>query len=314
MIKALVQKLFSLLPAGEKINTFSSSLRGGNSIEIIETRTRNLARKLGRLGTYTNLDGAVVLEVGVGWLPIAPMIFFLLGAEKIIGIDRFRLIRSEKVAMIAANLAARSDMLRNLLPVKGEALERRLATLAEVNSLEKLQKDLKFSYLAPGDARATGLCSNSIDLVFSYGVLEHLSPRDLRQLNAEHRRILRQDGLAYHWINLQDHYRNIDRSLSGVNFLQYGERFWETFINSPLHYQNRLRKPDYIRLFETSGGSILHAEELLRESDILALEKMKIDRRFRHYSKTDLAVYSLDVFLVYGQDLTEDHDATSCKL
>jgi hypothetical protein len=299
MIKALVQKLFSFLPLGEKVNTLASSLRGGNSMEIIETRTLNLARKLGRLGIYKDLEGAVVLEVGVGWLPIAPMLFFLLGAEKTIGIDRFKLIRSDKVAMIAANLSARSDMLKNLLPVKGEILERRLAILSEIDSLEKLQKNLKFHYLAPGDARATGLGPNSIDLVFSYGVLEHLSPRDLRELSAEQRRILRQKGLVYHWINLQDHYRNIDKSLSGVNFLQYGEKFWATFIDSSIHYQNRLRKPDYIKLFEASGGSILHSEHLLRESDLCMLQIMKIDRRFDHYSKTDLAVWSLDVFLGY---------------
>lgn len=301
MLKGLVQKALSLFPMGERINSFMSSLRGGNSREVIETRTLNLARKIGRLNGFKQLDGATVLEVGVGWLPLAPMLFFLAGAKKIIGIDRFPLIRRDRLEWIKDCLNANFDKINNLLPVNSEALDRRLGTLLLSSSLEELKDNINFAYLAPVDARATGISSRSVDLVFSYGVLEHLTSQSLLELNAEHRRILRPDGLAYHWINLQDHYRNTDRSLSGVNFLQYSEAFWERFINSSINYHNRLRMSDYIKLFKASKGEIVHSEKLVRESDLAALGRIKIDQRFRNYSNADLAVYSLDVVLRYDQ-------------
>lgn len=301
MLKAFIQKALSILPEGERINSFLSSLRGGNSREVIAIRTLNLARKIGQLDEFKKLEGATVLEVGVGWLPIAPMLFFLAGAGRIIGVDRFRLIQRSRLEWIVTCLTANFDKIKGLLPVNSELLDRRLGVLLLSGSLEELEKNINFEYLAPADARTTGLSSRSVDLVFSYGVLEHLSPPSLQELNAEHQRILREDGVAYHWINLQDHYRNVDRNLSGVNFLQYSEAFWENFINSPIHYHNRLRKSDYLRIFQTGGGAIVHSEELIRESDLTALEKMKIDHRFRNYSQRDLAVYSLDVVLRYVQ-------------
>ena len=89
-------------------------------------------------------------------------------------------------------------------------------------------------------------------------------------------------------------------NLSGVNFLQHSHRFWETFVNSSIHYQNRLRKSDYLRLFERAGAEILYCEARSIEFDLAAPATMKIAPRFQGYSTRDLAVHRLEVVLHYS--------------
>jgi hypothetical protein len=92
------------------------------------------------------------------------------------------------------------------------------------------------------------------------------------------------------FIDYKDHYSYFDHGISTYNFLQYSDRKWR-FFNPPLHYQNRLRHGDYLRLFQQAGFEILDERRTDgTAADLENIERLSLDKRFRAYSLSELAV------------------------
>src|SRR5207253_3087992 len=83
-------------------------------------------------------------------------------------------------------------------------------------------------------------------------VCEHVPEDDLAEIFRECHRLLRPAGAFSCRIDLQDHYSYFDRGLSRYNFLRFSDGAWR-LVNSPLHFQNRLRAVDYLRLVRDAG-------------------------------------------------------------
>jgi len=92
-------------------------------------------------------------------------------------------------------------------------------------------------------------------------------------------------------IDLQDHYAYFDPSLSRYHFLRFSDRMWG-LINSPLHFQNRLREPDYRRLVEEAALEVVSWTPSGPSDEGLAeLEAMELAPRFRNgYTPEQLGV------------------------
>ena len=104
-------------------------------------------------------------------------------------------------------------------------------------------------------------------------------------------RRLRRTGRAFSCrIDLQDHYAYFDRSLSRYNFLRFSDGTWR-LVNSPLHFQNRLRSPDYLRLVREAGLELV-VERPSGPSDEgrEELRSRPLAKRFRGYSEDELGV------------------------
>jgi SAM-dependent methyltransferase len=142
-----------------------------------------------------------------------------------------------------------------------------------LRTLHDLEHHFGIRYLAPRDARATGLPSSSVDFASSAATLEHIPAIDLVPLLAECRRLLRPDGAMSSRIDLRDHYAHFDPTISPYNFLRFGMRTWR-ILNPPLHHQNRLRRPDYLEAFATAGFHIVE-ERVTEQSerDLAALRQ-----------------------------------------
>jgi hypothetical protein len=114
-------------------------------------------------------------------------------------------------------------------------------------------------YLAPADARATGLANDSISYLVSTSTLEHIPPDDILAIFSECRRILATGSIMSLAIDYRDHWWYADPSIDVFNFRRYSERTWR-FLNPPTHWQNRLRHPDYLALLEQSKFDIIRAD------------------------------------------------------
>jgi SAM-dependent methyltransferase len=164
--------------------------------------------------------------------------------------------------------------------------------------LEELEPRLGIRYLAPRDARATGLPDASVDLVSSTFTLEHIPAPDIAAILAESARLLRPGGLVSCSIDMKDHYSYFDDRLGPYHFLGVGDRAWR-LVNPPLHHQNRLRLPDYRRLFADAGLRIVREDVKRPTADELrGLERINLAPRFRRYSLDDLAALELRVVAV----------------
>jgi SAM-dependent methyltransferase len=273
--KAALQRGLGLVPQGERLNYLfqrhvARSLPGGEAV---------LRRKLARARQHLEAFGrpaqdAVLYEFGAGWDLAIPLSYAALGVDRQVLVD----IRP----------SARVELVNEAIPL----LEREVGPLGgPVSSLRELEERFGISYLAPRDARATGLDAESIDFVTSTDVCEHIPEDDLALIFRECRRLLRPGGAISCRIDLQDHYSYFDPGLSRYHFLRFSDRAWR-IVNSPLHFQNRLREPDYRRLVEEAGLEIVSwTPSGPSEEGLAELEAMELAPRYRNgYTPQELGV------------------------
>ncbi len=157
----------------------------------------------------------------------------------------------------------------------------------------------KIFYCAPGDGANTKLKDNSIDIVFSHAVLEHVPVTVVKALTLEAKRILKPNGIAYHFIDLHDHYTGFDHRLTKVNFLKYSEAMWLFFVKNKISYHNRLRQKQFLDIFSQCGAKILNCKSKTDQTDIDALKDMVIDPSFHGMSHEELAVHQSEVIMSF---------------
>lgn len=238
--------------------------------------------------------GKIFFEVGTGRVPLVPLAFWLMGAEKTITVDLNPYLKKELVIESLRYIATHRDEIENLF---GELLDRkRLQSLLMFTELDfslRAFLDLcHIEYVAPGNAASTGLPPQSIDFHTSYTVLEHIPPNVLTQILKEGGRLISNTGLFVHRIDYSDHFSHSDKTISAINFLQYSDDKWSRYAGNRYMYMNRLRHDDFLTLFESSGQCILDTEQDT-DQPLLALLNdgaLTVAEKFSDKTKEILAV------------------------
>jgi SAM-dependent methyltransferase len=227
---------------------------------------------------------ATFFEFGAGWDLAIPISYALLGVGRQIVID----IRpSARIELVNETIAALGRLRPELEQATGRAVR---DAGGSITSIAEIETRFGIHYLAPCDARGTGLAPGIVDFVTSTDTCEHIPAADLASIFRECRRLLRPGGAISCRIDLQDHYSYFDRSVSRYNFLRFSDRKW-SLANSPLHYQNRLRAPDYLRLVRDAGLDLVMENPSRPSAEGLAeLQKMSLAKRFRGYAPEELGV------------------------
>lgn len=207
-------------------------------------------------------------EFGAGRDLIIPLAFSAHGAKRFIAVDIERLA---KLDLVRSNARIISRASRTDRP--------------EITSWADLERLWNIDYRAPGDARATGLPSGSIDCAVSVETLEHIPKADIAAILKELRRILRPDGVALMQIDYGDHFKGFDPSISAFNFLTYSESDWDPF-QSRFQYVNRLRHSEYLQLFRDAGFRILADRPDCKSPEPAIMERLA--PHFRQFSEQDL--------------------------
>jgi SAM-dependent methyltransferase len=293
--KAALQKGMSALPAAERVN-YLFQRHVSRSLPPSEAGfRRKFDRAVSHLEAYAEhgpprpLGDAVFYEFGAGWDLTIPLAYWALGVERQILVDIHSNLRFELLNGTIARLR-RSEKLEG---AAGRALRR--PGEADVGSAQDLEERFGIAYVAPRDARATGLDAASVDFVSNTNTLEHIPAADIGPILAECLRLLRADGIMSSRIDLRDHYSYFDRSLSPYNFLRYSDRAWRLF-NSRLLFQNRLRRPDYLRAFADAGFEVVsEAPSRPGDGELASLRELEVAPRYRGYALEDLAVTALVV-------------------
>jgi SAM-dependent methyltransferase len=295
LAKAALQQGIDALPHAESVNyafqrRVSRSLPAGEGVF-----RRKFARTLGHLRAYEEhgppreLGEAAFYEFGTGWDLAIPLSYWALGVERQALVDIRPNLRPELVNLTLERLhRMRSELEEEAGRPVRDANTKRIASAPDLEAFG-------IRYLAPRDARATGLEAESIDVVTSTNTLEHIPAADLVPILAECRRLVRPDGVMSSRIDLSDHYSYSDRALTPYNFLRYSDRAWR-LLNPKLSHQNRLRRPDFLHAFATAGLQVVDERAQAPEHAVERLRTLDLAPRFRAYTFEDLAVTSL--FLV----------------
>lgn len=110
-------------------------------------------------------------------------------------------------------------------------------------------------YEAPIDYSATPYRAGRFDLITSTSTLEHVPAEQIPAVLRECRRILEPQGVCSMYVDMSDHWSHGDSSIGELNFLRYSPEEWRS-LNPSSHFQNRLRFPDYMRLFKEAGFQV----------------------------------------------------------
>jgi hypothetical protein len=237
----------------------------------------------------------VFLEVGTGRAPIVPLAYWLMGAKSIITIDVNPYLKSELVRELSEYISTHTAEVKELF---GSLLyEDRLEQLVDFcNNSSSADLSLldfcQITYIAPGDARQTGLKERSIDFHTSYAVFEHIPPAILQEILEEGNRIISDDGLFVHKIDYSDHFYHSDDTISPINFLQYSDTEWDRLAGNRYMYMNRLRHDDFLAMFAAISHHIIsnHPDRDERCLDLLKSKSFQLNERFHAKSEDILSI------------------------
>lgn len=298
-IKVLIQFFLALFPGGEKINYLLQYITRTHSSGKKAKRLSEMIKKIQFICQYAEIEGKTIVEIGTGWDAIGAVLFYLMGAKICYTYDHvphvcFKLVR-QLVGVIENQLVE----IQSIVSIPAPVLQIRLLNLKAAASLQDLFSRANIIYFAPSDAAKTGLPDKSIDVVFSYAVLEHIPEEAIHALNVESKRILKKEGIAYHLIGLHDHYVKFSKKISKVNFLKYREKWWAFWVKNKISYHNRLREKQFIDIFKSHGAKIQSNRNESNTSDIEILKGMKIDKQFAGMTYEELAVYKTEIILSF---------------
>ncbi len=248
-----MQKAFSAVPGGHRLNYLMQRFV-----------THSLPRQPDDLeGTLATAQRHLDAIMSTTSKPLADLTFFEFGA----GYDL-----SEPLAAIA--IGARNHICYDIKPIARPPMIRAAAMVLrdlgcdlpepppEDREIPGYLESIGLTYVAPADARASGLASASIDAVTTTSVLEHISKADLMLIMVELRRILTPGGVCSFAIDYHDHFARTDPGIDGLHFLRFEEQEWKRW-NSDLQYQTRLRHDDYVELFEEAGFLLTSVDPVL---------------------------------------------------
>jgi hypothetical protein len=293
-LKAVVQQVLSRAPGGERAY-YELQTRLTHSLPISDERLHHAVDLAGRHLDAIRTEGkqplehAAFFEFGAGWDLHVPIILYAFGVRDQLVVDLFPLVRPALVQECLARLT-RLDVLP---PEQVAGLTEVLGALHEDSGrpdLEVITGSLGITYRAPADARRTGLAAGSIDYATSTSTLEHVPEQDIPAILSECRRLLRPGGIASMIIDYTDHYSHFDPSIGPFNFLRYDESGWRLF-NPSLHYQNRLRHPQYLQLALDSGFEVMRAEPSpVSCRDLALLDGTPLSAQFTGFDREQLAM------------------------
>jgi SAM-dependent methyltransferase len=297
--KAFIQRVLSRAPGGEEIYYLAQKYAGGFRNFTIDSK---VTQGLTLLECFTEvgekLEGLTAMEIGTGWTPIIPMMYWLHGQAKCHTFDTSKLLRPELVIETAKQLVKQPaerffpDLQHNI------KLQERLQSLAQTiqnrPSAEDILRRCNILYHAPEDASRTSLPDGSIDLIYSNTVLEHVPVHKIHDIFAECKRVLRSGGYMLHLIDLSDHFSHSDPSICAINFLQFSEQRFKKY-NTRFIFQNRLRPLPWRKIFSEHEFEIIYWQTKIDEKAMGQLRSFPLDEAFKNLSPEEICTTAIHV-------------------
>lgn len=163
-------------------------------------------------------------------------------------------------------------------------------SLENVTSFSQILDRCEARYLTQGLSSLHAIDDQSVDLVFSQAVLEHVRKHEFLEIQRQVARVLKPGGVCSHRVDLRDH-------LGGaLNNLRFSEKLWESrFFADSGFYTNRLQMKNMLALFESAGFEVDVVD--IRRWQALPTPRAKMDALFADLPEECLNIEGFDVLL-----------------
>lgn len=282
--KGMVFKILEFLPENQgywlyhKIQSFFSK-EDLHSKMRTSHNTFMTFQDISRKNGIDTKDKAIV-EIGSGWLPLMPYFFRYFGkARKIETFDLNRHYQRKNIE--------------------------ELNELFAKNYGVKIRKDQESSHSLP---TAINYYPNSnildykltdCDLVFSRFVLEHVKPEVIEAMHVKFKNELKSGAHIIHFISPGDHRAYTNSKLSLQDFLKFSREEWNT-KQTRFDYHNRLRLPDYLKIFNKLDFEIVHLTYEVPDENSDYHRKFKalnLHRDFKDFTDEELMAGAINIIL-----------------
>jgi SAM-dependent methyltransferase len=275
--KAAAFKILSGVPGGEVAYHFLQDhvLRTSRLTEPSLLHHIRLAERYLDALDGTDLARLHHVDLGAGWLPTVPVVFYSAGVERQTLFDVTRHMALPRVRRLVEAFRRLPDEWRELtlrwlrVPPDPEA----------DTTLDAYLAQLGMRYAAPYTLEE--LQRQQADVVTCTGVLLHLREETIRTLLDAVAAGLREGGHFIAYVPLHDVYARFDPSISPYNKWRHSRFVWERVVDSRMMSFNRLTATDYHRLVEEAGLEIVHFETTPpSQKDAETLPRIKLHSEF----------------------------------
>lgn len=273
--KICAKLTLSRLPFGYAVWQRLGLFRHGN-MDTSDYAIRVFHNHVESSGLKSSLSDKTVLELGPGDSISTAIIAAAYGAHAII-VDAGRFVREDPLPYFDLG---RSLAERNLHP----------ANLSGCQNIEEILNRCGSKYLTEGLASLKKIENESVDLIFSQAVLEHVRRHEFLETMQECHRILKPGGICSHQVDLRDHLGG------GLNNLRFSEKIWESaFFTKSGFYTNRIQYSQMLNIFRQAGFQAQVTE--VRRWKALPIGRNHLSKEFRSLSEEELSISGFDVLL-----------------
>jgi predicted small metal-binding protein len=277
--RVIAYKAIGYLPFAEKI------------MDVVRLLTSTSREQQGHPGTIRQMlqmlqradksvKGKRILEIGAGWQPVLPVLFYGMGAGSILMSDIVKHMRKSYVEETVRYCIDHAREIAGLTSISQDDLELRWRKmLPSSGNWVKQWHDLGITYKAPFDMTTSKLPTASFDMIYSYSCMNYIPLMQLRRIFSESAYLLARSGWIAHNIHVYDDLPSSE--LEKWNFLCFSEKEWDRIGNCRLHYQNRLRPSSYAALAQENSFRVAYSEMLPLGVPIGALDRAKLDEEFK---------------------------------
>jgi SAM-dependent methyltransferase len=299
-LKAFVQKVISFLPYKERINYFfqkyiTKGVRLSDEYFGLKLEHANDHIKFLNALSKESKDRPppekLIFELGTGWYPIIPLVFYLTKTGRVISADLQSWLRKKGIRETMDKFIEWNDSQK----LKGFDFKIDPDRWSELSDMSENFERLSFSSIKEriglkcivGDARNLDITNKSIDFICSNNTFEHIPESVLEGILQEFIRILKKGGVMSHFIDMTDHFSHFDGSITLYHFLRFGKRKWR-LIDNRIQPQNRMRFVQYQHLYDRLN--IPWQEEKVNEGHPDLLSEIPIHKEFNRFTKSELSV------------------------
>lgn len=225
------------------------------------------------------MQDSTILEIGSGWLPLLPILF--------------------KTELHVKNIIT-YDINKHY---SKHSLQKLKMFFPDIEFNNKTQQRLGLpdfiDYYPHTNFISAAIGDHTVSFVFSRFVLEHVNPEDILKMHQKIYKEFRDDVKVLHLISPSDHRAYSDKSLSYYDFLKYSPDEWDA-IQTKFDYHNRLRLPEYIELFKTSGFKVSYLDHDQVDKNSEKYRKFKalsLHRYYQQFTEEELLAGSICVLL-----------------
>jgi SAM-dependent methyltransferase len=196
-------------------------------------------------------DGMTFLEVGTGWVHFYSLFLRLFYEARITLVDAWD--NRQLAALKTAFRGLEERFATAYLPTPEESARAAhvFRSIEAASSFEALYVELGMTYVI--DPTLDSIPTASIDLVYSFHVLEHIHTDILQKHLRNMHRILKPGGFQIHQLGLDDHLAHYDRKVHNKNHMRYSRRTWRLLFENDVQYFSRLLRSQWLAEFAASG-------------------------------------------------------------